>query len=137
MIKTDSPRVEELPLIYDSWIRSFRNSPYAGCVVNDIWYETMKHTLDAVLPKARVIVALPGDDAIRRVIGYVVVEKPNIIHYIYVKQKFRGLGVAAQLLEAATAALEASSGYYTFRTPASKWLESRGWKHNPTPARLA
>lgn len=143
MIRTSSPKFEEMPFILDSWIASFRKSPWAGVVTNDRWHEVMSQTLTALLPSTKIIVATPGDDAIRRIIGYIAIAEPSddlkcpVIHYGYVKQKFRGLGVAQQLLEAASPFLGTTPGVYTFRTKASSWLEARGWKHDPAPARLA
>lgn len=135
MIKTGSPRVEEMPLIYDSWISSYRRSPWAGVIRNDKWHEFMSDTVRNLLIDSTVICGFPQDDAVRRVVGYVVVQKPNILHYVYVKQKYRGIGVANQLIEAATGFLGCETGIYTFKTKASEFLDKRGWKFDPVPAR--
>lgn len=105
------PYVEEdKPLIMSSWLRSYRK----GCddarrIFRPLYFSSQQDWIRGILarPDARVIVACsPGRDDLdeRTIFGWLCYE-PNprmdrpTLHYLYVKEPFRELGVASQLLE--------------------------------------
>lgn len=134
----DTPRADELPLIYDSWARSFRKSPYAGCVPNHLWDQTSRACISEILMRgARVIVLVTpveGSD-VRRVIGYSVSE-PGVLHWLYVKDDYRGQGFGRQLLAETVKPWPGSRWYYTHRTNASVNFLGRYFTWDPLPARM-
>lgn len=140
-MKFDNPTAEEYGLIFDSWAASFKKSPYAGCITNDMYPEVSRRTMQDILDRgARVIVAVTETpEGERRVMGYSVSE-PNrrVLHYVYVKRDFRGMGIGHALLEdVQTAGDDNLDGWeYTHRTKASDGFLGRGWKWNPIPARV-
>lgn len=135
-MKFDLPTAEELPLVYDAWAQSFRKSPFAGCVRNDMWDQVQRATISELLTRSTVVVAI-ADEGERRVIGYSVSE-PGVLHWLYVKNALRRLGCGARLLE------ETTQGWtqfvYTHRTRVSdKFLRRasrREWIWDPVFARV-
>lgn len=122
---------DEVKFIVDSWVRSFRDSPWAGCIANDQYQEVMRGTVNGLLARGvRVVVATTAEGP-RRVCGYIATEAPDLIHYIYVKNGSRKLGLANELLKHGP-----QMGRLTFRTPASEFLLKRGFSWTPVPARL-
>jgi GNAT superfamily N-acetyltransferase len=140
-MKLDAPADDEWPLIYDSWARSFKKSPWAGCITNDLYDQVSRRTMQEIISRgAKVTVAcvdLP--DGGRRVLGYSVSEpRQHVLHWLFVKRDYRGMGVGKALLEDVT--LSAPQGdclwTYTFRTKASvSFLGPRFW-WDPTHARV-
>lgn len=139
----DAPMPDEMALVYDAWIRSFRKSPWAGCVRNDRWEDVQRATIDGLLDRgARVLVALapqvPGVFEGRRVMGFSVSE-PGALHYWYVKADFRHKGIGRALLARTTEGWPPPAPClpwtYSHRTRASALLP-RHWRWDPTSARV-
>ncbi len=119
----DTPTAEEFAFVFDSWARSFRRSPWAGCVPNNLWDAVSRECSKGIVDRgARVVVARPDDVA--RVMGYSVYEPDRrVLHFLYVKDSFRRMGVGTALLNEA-----APDGDWTYshRTRVSqKFLGSR------------
>jgi hypothetical protein len=53
-----APTAEEFDFVFDSWIRSFKKSPWAGCVSNAMWFDVQRSTIREILDRgAQVVVA--------------------------------------------------------------------------------
>lgn len=147
-MKFDKPTADEFPLIYDSWSRSFKKSPWAGCVTNDMWDQVSRKTMTDIIDRgADITVAvtpIAGKEdqfpAVRRVMGYAVYESERrVLHWLFVKRDYRGCGVGGLLL-----------GYvcnfgadglpdrwtYTHRTKASPKFLGAGFEWDPVSARV-
>lgn len=137
----DSPRADELVLIFDSWARSFRKSPWAGCIPNHLYDQVSRACITELLTRgAKVIVAVAElEDGGRRVMGYSVSEpEDGVLHYLYVKHDYRlpGSPVETALLAETTRAFAPDKPRrYTHKTVALSRL-LRGWEHDPVPARV-
>lgn len=140
-MKFDSPTADEFPLIFDSWARCWMKSPYAGCVRNCDWDQISRATASEIIdrPTTRVTVLVTEtEDGSRRVAGYSVSEPERaIVHWIYVKRDFRGMGLGLRLLNEVKAqgAHQNSKWAYTHRTNACERF-FRGMKWDPVPARV-
>jgi hypothetical protein len=137
----DTPTASEMPLIYDSWARSWRKSPWAGCIRNLDYDQVSRNTIGEILDRgARVICAVQGlEDGSRRVMGYSVSEPAiSTLHWIYVKDTYRvpGLQVGTQLLKETVREFTSGVWTYTHRTPASFKFLGPGWTHDPVAARV-
>lgn len=64
------------------------------------YMEYQNRMIEVVLARAPVLVAVNKEDT-DQLIGHVVYEKPNILHYVYTKGPFRRLGIARSLIDAA------------------------------------
>ena len=123
---------DEIPFIVDAWARSFRDSPWAGCISNEHYQEAQRATINDLLARgARATVAVPTEGP-RRVCGFVAFEAPDIIHYVYTKRWARKRGLANSMISFAAP----NGGRFSFRTPSSEFLLRRGFKWNPIPARV-
>jgi GNAT superfamily N-acetyltransferase len=111
----------DLPFIMSSWLRSFKTSHFAGPIPNDIYWDTYRLAAERILsrPAARLLVAVnPSErDPEHELYGWLAMEpgEPPVVHYVYVKQAFRRMGVARSLLRAASINLSAPF-VYTYRT---------------------
>jgi ribosomal protein S18 acetylase RimI-like enzyme len=133
-MRFDAPTAEEYPLIFDSWARSFMKSPWAGCTRNCDWDHVSRAASSEIVdrPTTRVTVLVTDTESgERRVIGYSVSEPSRgILHWLYVKRDYRGMGHGRRLLtEVIGNAPPRTKWVYTYRTNASeKFL--RGMKHD-------
>lgn len=145
-MKIAAPTADELKLVYDAWGQSYRKSPWAGTVPNHLWDQVSRETARSILDRgALVLVAVtPIADheelfpAVRRVMGFVVCEpSSSVLHFLYVKEMYRGSGVGKALLAAATADFSPNQEpTYTHRTRASSGFLGNKWRWDPIPARV-
>lgn len=138
-MKFSTPTADELNLVYDAWANSFRKSMWAGTVPNQLWDTVSRATIGEILNRgARVTVAtvdLP-DEGARRVMGYSVSEPAKrVLHWVYVKRDYRGMGVGSALL-ADVLADDVSPWTYSHRTNASSRFLGKQFSHDPTTARV-
>lgn len=133
----DSPSADEFPFIFDSWARSFRKSPWAGCIPNHLYDQVSRADSAGIIDRgARVIVATSAlPDGTRRVMGYSVSE-PGVLHWLFVKRDYRGMGLGRRILAETTRAWPAGPWTYTHRTRASQRFLAAGWVWDDTPARV-
>ncbi len=90
---------DDIPFILSTWLRGLRY----GCelfelIPDAIYYQRYKQVIEAILAKSEVRVATLPDDA-SVIVGYAVLA-PDVLHWVYVKQAWRKLGVARQLVPA-------------------------------------
>lgn len=136
-LKACGPTDDEIPFVLDAWCKSYRESPWAGTVANDKYHEVQRWTINSLIARgAGILLAVPLDPAMpRRVVGFVSYEKPNLMHYVYVKKAYRRKGVAAGLIAAVESLTGQSLSRLTHRTHGSKSLLDAGFRWDPTPAR--
>jgi ribosomal protein S18 acetylase RimI-like enzyme len=121
----------DVPFIFNSWLKSYRSM--ARTVSNPVYFEFHHKAIEALLQRSEVLVAVNPADA-NELYGYIVyevVQDVPVIHYAYVKQSFRGLGIATAL----AAKLQVSGGgFYSHETRAGiEVLAHKGLKfvYNP------
>lgn len=136
----DAPEPSEWAFIFDSWARSYRRSPWAGTVPNSLWDAVSRQASAGLVDRgATVLVAvtpIEGQEG-RRIMGYVVAEPARkVLHWLYVKDDFRRMGVGSRLLDSICGEGEWT---YTHRTRMSeRFLNKRGRRFfwDPIPARV-
>lgn len=135
-LEFDAPTAEEFPLVFDAWAESFRKSPWAGCIPNRLYDEVARTAIAELIDRgARVRVAvIPLPDGGRRVLGYSVTEPGHrVLHWLYVKQPYRGVGVGRRILEECC---PDGKWAYTYRTKASQKFLGPRFAHEPAQARV-
>jgi len=93
---------EDIPFIFNSWLKSYRHSRFAREITSTIYFTEHHKVLERLLKTNDVIIACNEKDA-SQVYGYICAGKVDgifAIHYIYVKHSFRNLGVGKVLLNA-------------------------------------
>jgi GNAT superfamily N-acetyltransferase len=103
-----------MAFVRDSWLESFRTTHGAGLVPMSRYFAVYREVLSELMARhgTEVIVAfkpgeLPPDD----LYGYIALERGyphpkrgqavDLVHYLFVKQAYRGLGVGRSLVEVA------------------------------------
>ncbi len=91
---------EDLNFIYPHWLNSYRTAPFSQLMPAKYFKLEHKKIITSLLTKAKTIVAVdPGD--LNLIYGFMTHETTDgypVIHYLYVKEAFRGLGIAKALL---------------------------------------
>lgn len=89
----------DISFIYQTWLKSYKHdSAFGKSVRTSIFFPRYRTILDTLLAKADVLVACHPDNS-DIILGYMVSE-PLVLHYAFVKESFRRLGVAKALYEA-------------------------------------
>ena len=91
----------DAPLIFNSWLKSFRENGIARAVESSVYYSEQHKLIEKLLKRSKTFIAhevgvpenIYGWACFERVEGILV------IHYIYVKHSFRGLGIARELMK--------------------------------------
>ena len=101
-LKIRAIREGDAPFIFNSWLRSYRESPAVVAVPNGIFYEQHHKVISRILESSysQVLVACDAEDD-DKLYGYVVGEflpGVNIIHWVYCKQECRREGIGGQLV---------------------------------------
>lgn len=122
IIRTRAAAPDELRLVRSSWRRGYFRSDFAGPVTREVWSQVYETIVSSILARPEVIVTvaekpgeLPPDDlwgwvaherdgewhSRERVDGYwrEVTTRLPVVHFLYVKEGFRGHGVARRLLD--------------------------------------
>lgn len=102
-IKYRSQSDNDTGFLYSTWLKSYRQMPYAQNMSNDTFFHHHKQIIKDILDKPNTIVTFIVEDTDPdHIYGYSVVERLGdaaIIHYIYVKHAYRKLGLAESLLK--------------------------------------
>ena len=126
----------DLPLVYDSWLKSLRHDQKhrkgdAALVRDADYYRWQRDAIDDIMVQSPVWVACDPEDE-GNVMGWACGMEP-VLHYVYVKELFRGHGVARALIAKVR---ELGSGdeplIVTHLTaPALQWRERHPIRYNP------
>lgn len=133
-ILTRPPKPSDLNLVFDSYLRSWRGSKWAGVIPNHLYYETQRVVLEDLLRRgATLVLAYPDPDPeVDTILGWACGEEKSgvcVLHYVYVKDPFLALPVLPALL----ASLPGTQpGLFTHR---QELKQLRAWRHLPEIAR--
>lgn len=123
--------VQDLPIIFSSWLRSFKDSHYAGLIPNNLYYDIYRAALEQLIARPGVeiwcAVNPQEEEEKHQIYGWLCIERGYalpVIHYLYVKQAYRMFGVARSLL-AAVKIDPAQPFIFTFKTPDAASLMKR------------
>lgn len=108
----------DISFLFNSCLRSFRNGKLNAGVSNSIYFTEHHKVLEKIFKRAKVLVACETADP-SNIYGYLcyeIIEGIFVLHYSYVKQPFRRLGVQKALLVAANHNV-ANPGFYTHENP--------------------
>lgn len=130
LIRSGQPA--DFSLIYNSWLKSFRDSPYTKGIPNTYYFAGHHQMIERVLPLSLVKVACDRAKP-TEIFGYAVAQSfPEGLglHWVYVKHAFRGYGIA-KLLEAELLKEDVIK-FYTHRVKNMEGLlKDRDYIYNP------
>lgn len=123
---------EDLAMVFDSWMKDWRTSKYAGVIPNHLYYATQRATIEDLLGRgAAVHVAYPSGHP-DVILGWACAEQKEgktVLHYLYVKDAFLGQSIPELLL----ASLPGDKpGFLTHKLNLKVLRE---WRHTPEMAR--
>lgn len=115
--------------IFDTYLNTWRNNPYAGAIPNHLYYDTQRVTLEDLITRGAVLaVACPAEYP-RLIQGWACFEVKDgttVLHYLYERP---GYQTNQFLLDNIPGK---QPGLLTHRLPLK---ELRAWKHLPEIAR--
>lgn len=134
MLSIRDHKPSDLNFIFDSWMKSWRTSRWAGLIPNNMYYDVTRTIIEDLLArgsKLRVAFIAEYPDAI---IGWACHEMKDgspVLHYLHVKEPY--LGLSFHVADTLIADLPGSHpGFITFN---QQRKQTREWKHVPEMAR--
>jgi GNAT superfamily N-acetyltransferase len=108
----------EKAFVYNSWLKSYGKSREPQRMSFKVYFHNYTKILDGILADCYVAFALNPDD-LDQIFGFVVFNYDEdinltVIHYIYVKEAFRKLGLARKLMQQIQPALGTEPMICTF-----------------------
>ena len=95
------PAIEaDAPFIFNSWLKSYRNSHFSRFIANTVYYAEHHKIIENLIKENTVIVACNPSDP-NQVYGYICAGKVDgffVCHYIYVKHTYRNIGIGKSLI---------------------------------------
>lgn len=92
--------VDDANFIFDSWLKSWKSSYFGKLMRAEVFYPNYREEISFLLSSAQVLLACSPEDP-EHIFGYIVYEKPQIVHYVYVKSTFKNMGIAKALFKRA------------------------------------
>lgn len=94
---------EDLPFVFATWLKSYRASSFARRIKKDVFFFWHHLVVERILARSSVktiVACLKGHPDV--IIGYLnfetVDKEPKIVHYCFVKESFRRMGIAKAML---------------------------------------
>ena len=86
--------------IYRSWLQSYKHdSPMTVFIGRDFFFKIQQKIVDTIFSRDDTKTIIACDENDEEIIFGFLVYQPKIIHYVYVKEPFRKLGIATTLLK--------------------------------------
>lgn len=133
----------DIPFILDSWMKSWRNSPWAGTIPNNRYFETQRDCIEQLIARGMEVIVATHEPT-GRILGYIAYEQTQdtpartVVHYLYVKDAYLRVrpSIAEALLERTPGA---KPGYFShrYRTVSDTCRSDAGWRHAAEIARRA
>ena len=124
------------PFVLETWLTSFRKSPWAGVVPNDLYKPVYLNAIKQLLDRGAMVLCAVNPDKPDHILGWICFERTSdsvpVVHYVFVKPLYRKRGVAKSLF--ASAGIDPTARFfYTFKTPAARYFP--GGRFEPAIAR--
>lgn len=90
----------DVPFIFNSWLRCYRNSPNMRGCENPVFFQQHHILIEGLCRRSSILVACSAAN-VSVIYGYVVVETIEnnmVVHFAYVKEIYRKLGLGAHLM---------------------------------------
>jgi L-amino acid N-acyltransferase YncA len=130
---------KDTPFITHSWKESYRHSPDAAWIPTGVYFDQMNRRVGNLLLTCKTWVACNPEDS-DHLLGFACVDAHrNVLHYVYIKDIARGMGICKTLL---TRAFERDHGMYELPITVTHWTtwcekhgKRYGWHYAPSELR--
>lgn len=98
-LRTANP--EDVSFIFNSWLKSYRTSEMCKPMTNEVYFAEQHRLIENLVTSCKVIIACNEQDP-KHLYGWICAGDTDgifTLHYIYIKQAFRKMGLAKMLLE--------------------------------------
>ena len=132
--------IEDVPFIYNSWLKSYRESPSVRNIPNGVYYNQHHRAIEGVFNGNSPIVLIAcNPEYPDQIYGYVVADSEIVgndsfvaFHWVYCKHTFRGRKIGTALIEKVLSMCNPTSILYThYVRSLDKVLKDRGYIYNP------
>jgi len=108
----------DIAFIFSSWLRAYRNSYAVRDITQNVYYSEQHKIVERCITKGSTLVlsALEDPATIYGYLNFEIVQGQFVLHFAYIKQDFRKLGLFKSLLKA-TKHDFTGAGLYTHRVP--------------------
>lgn len=134
--------VEDVPFIFNSWLKSYRDASAVQGVPNNIYFPKHHDVIERVLAgQGLQVLVVCNKEHPEQIYAYLVASLENAeltIHWLYTKHPFRRLGMATQLYKTLIAMVPKSAApvQYSHRTHVGGQLaNSNQLTYNPYKAK--
>jgi len=106
-------KVIDEDFLFTTFLKSYRNSSFARAIPTPIYFYCQRKRIERLIENKNVEILIATDPENTDVIyGYAIIESGCILHYVFVKNNFRMLGIASKLLANLPSAVQ-----YTHKAP--------------------
>lgn len=132
-----APRSDDISFIFDSWLRSWRKSGWAGVIPNNVYFPLTRSVIEQLVGRgAEFLVACLANNP-DHILGWICHELSGpdaVVHYLYVKDPYLSLGIGDALVQKIPGK---KPGFFTFRyrQVSEACSIEEGWRHAPEIAR--
>jgi GNAT superfamily N-acetyltransferase len=108
----------DVAFIFNSWLRSYRDSYFAKGIAATVYFTEHHKVIEQLLKTCTVYIACDSTDT-SNIFGYICAEEIDgifVIHYTYVKETYRKLGVSKMLVKYFGVELGEKASIYTHKT---------------------
>ncbi len=93
---------EDLNFVFATWLRNYRHgSQFAKKISNDVFYRWHHKVIERIIERgAQIRIVHPAGDP-GTILGYSCIElfeERPLVHFIYIKKAWRGMGLAKKLI---------------------------------------
>jgi GNAT superfamily N-acetyltransferase len=123
----------DYPFIFNSWLNSASKQYFKQGVVSQLYYKPYHLLIEKLLQNSYVLIA-ESDEQEPVLLGYLVFSEDagvKVVHYIYTKFDFRGLGIASKLLEEADILPDDEIIHTAFSKSGQRLADHYGSLHHP------
>lgn len=90
----------DVSFVFNSWLKSHRHSDSTRGISSPVYYAGHHRLIERIILQSKVLIACNKDDE-SQIYGYICaghVDGILAVHYIYIKQTYRNLGIGKELL---------------------------------------
>ena len=117
----------DIGFIFNSWLKSYRSSLFAKPISNTVFFAEHHKVIEKLAKTSQILLACNKEDP-NQIYGYACAERVEgvfVLHYIYVKQSFRRLGIGKLLLDSFDHNFDDESAVYTHHTKIAEKLAAK------------